>query len=105
MVSVNRLMYAQADYDCQVCSKPETDAMRKRLTDFVRPTCDECIERLAHESHKRGDFVTVGRTTYVSGVDEDGRPLTRQESRKIRYEDWEFRCGRCSEAWVKEGGK
>jgi transposase-like protein len=93
-LSRNSRFYTQADYDCQECGRPETDAMRKRVADFARPTCDECIERLAHEGHSRPDLmVSISHVLVV--VDADGKRVEKRKDWKIPYREWDARCRRC----------
>jgi len=101
MVSVQRgacYNYGRdGDYDCQECGRPETDAMRKRVEDFARPTCDECRTRLDHAGHHPDSEVSVGSVTISQGVGPDGK-LRMQEHRtekKIKYKDWDARCRKC----------
>ena len=97
MVAVNRRygqLYTQADYDCQECGKPETDAMLKKRGDFVHPTCEECIDRLAHEGHRvPGLMASIQHVSIVLGP--DGRPEEKRKEWKVRYRDWDGRCFKC----------
>ncbi len=84
-------------YDCQECGRPETDAMRKRVQDFARPTCDDCIARLSHAGHVPGTPVVVTRVMVSHQVGPDGKlRMTEQRTiERLRYEEWEGRCRRC----------
>jgi ribosomal protein S14 len=94
-------MYTQAEYDCQVCGRPETDVMRKRVFDFVRPTCDECVELIAHEGHLpnvkvRVDRVVVAQRVVVGPDNKERLTMAEQRDTKyVRYADWEWRCRKC----------
>ena len=95
MVADNqRTLYTQKDYDCQRCGAAESEAMRKRVRDFVRPLCDGCVEAMGHEGHGPDELVTIVTTTHSH--DESGKPTQRRTEQRIRYADWEFRCGVCS---------
>jgi len=94
MVSINRRLYSQSDYDCQECGRPETDAMRLRVRDFVRPTCDECIARLAHEGHRvSGLMVRVDHV--VVAQDPSGQMVERRDTKHVPYREWDARCRTC----------
>lgn len=102
MVSENRSacgpsgepFYTQKDYDCQECGAPETEAMRKRVKNFARPTCDDCVELLAHEGHQLpGLMVRVDRV--VVGQDPSGQVVERRTTERVPYRNWDARCRRC----------
>jgi hypothetical protein len=95
MASLSRRLYTQADYDCQECGRPETPAMEKRVADFARPICDECIDRLAHEGHQRPDLM-VNITHEVIAIDPtSGRREEKRKSWQIPYREWDVRCRSC----------
>jgi hypothetical protein len=85
-------------YDCQECGRPETEAMQKRVQDFARPTCDECIVELAHRGHVPGDWeVVVVSVTVSHGLGPDGkvRMVEKRDERRVKYKDFEGRCRKC----------
>jgi hypothetical protein len=71
MVAENRSFYSQADYDCQRCGAPETEEMRKRVRNYIRPYCDPCLEAMKHEGHGPGSglmcYWSETRTKVVDG--------------------------------------
>lgn len=102
MVSeVRNTVYAgmQYEYDCQRCGKPETDSMRKRVRNFVRPYCDECLESMKHEAHGPGSgLMCYSSETRVKMVTVDGKQRMVEETRRhppIPIEQSPTRCRVC----------
>lgn len=82
MVAVNRSFsaYTQADYDCQRCGAPETEAMKARVRDFIRPYCNNCLEANKHDGHGPGSGLMYEFTTIRIKVGADGK---RVEERTV----------------------
>lgn len=101
MVAVNRSFgaYTQADYDCQRCGGAETEEMKKRVRDFCRPYCDDCLEAMKHEGHGPGSgLLCYSSTTRVKMVMTDGKNRTAQETEHhptIPIEQSPTRCPKC----------
>lgn len=101
MVAVNRSFgaYTQADYDCQRCGASETEAMKKRVRDYCRPYCDDCLEAMKHEGHGPGSGLLCRfSTTRVRSVMVDGKMHTEQKTEHhptIPIEKSPTRCRVC----------